>query len=124
MFYSPTSYAYYTMEYQEPLALYNKLREYLSIPLPKKKLFEHLSELDAIRYELAEERSKALQALCERKAKSLYPKENDKTDLDRKVMLDGFTAEMQRIYEFLASLEQIVSDRLKLGRIYLQKSDL
>ena len=111
------------MEWKSPQDLYNRLRTYLSIPIPINDTAKHLFGLDALRYELADKRTECMQALYEQKAKSLYPKEADKTDLDRKVLLDGFTAELQRDYEFLVQLEVIIADRLALGRTYLQKKD-
>ncbi|HEY1646104.1 MAG TPA: hypothetical protein VGF75_07140 [Candidatus Saccharimonadales bacterium] len=84
--------------------LFNKLRPILSQRNPD------VQELHTLRYELAEARAKALQELYEARPTRLRPKDRDWTDLDRRVEMKGFTAELEYNLQFLNDLWDIVSD--------------
>lgn len=70
-------------------------------------------ELSLLRVQVAVARSEALQELWEQRAKTLVPKDTQWTELDRRVMLEGFTAEKEAEYSLLLSLDDILADFLK-----------
>ena|ERR1700761_1174447 len=70
-------------------------------------------EIIELRSTLAQARVEALQGLWEQRAKVLVPKDPQWTELDRKTMLEGFTAEHEKDYLILVALEEIVADFVK-----------
>lgn len=61
--------------------------------------------------DLARIRCGLRRSLAERRAQYLYPQEKGKTDLDRKTMLEGATADIEHDYDFAVQLEDIMSTR-------------
>jgi hypothetical protein len=100
----------------------NKLRPFLSKELPKASsaLRQHLTGLECLRYALAEARVNAHQSLLEKRRQVLWPKDKDMTELDRKTRLDGDVAVYEKNYQFLVQLEEIVRDRLELGKLLIK----
>lgn len=97
----------------------DKLQPYLSIPIPVNPRV-HLRGLESLRYALAEAVVDAHQKLLEKRRQALWPKDKELTELDRKTRLDGDTAGYEADYEFLVKLEEIVKDRLELGKLLIK----
>lgn len=96
----------------------DKLQPYLSIPIPTNPQ-AHLRGLESLRYALAESAVEAHQKLLEKRRQALWPKDKELTELDRKTRLDGDTAGYEADYEFLLKLEEIVKDRIELGKLLI-----
>jgi len=105
------------MELQE---LYNELKTYLSVPMPMDDVWPHIRGLEGLRYELLSHKVRVLHELYESRGRALYPKSKEVTDLDRKVYLEGMTAELEMDYEFLRGLEEIIKDRIELAKLRIQ----
>lgn len=103
--------------YESPTEIIRKvggfLREKLSTN--RDELIAQLTDLEALRFELVEQRTRLFQILAEKKNQMLYPQEKGKTELDRRIMLGASVALIERDYIFLESLEGLVRDRLVLG---------
>lgn len=99
-----------------------KLRPLLSqpIPLSSGSLRHHLQTLESLRYALAEARVDSLQSLQEKRRQALWPKDREFTELDRKTRLEGDVAVYEKNYQFLLQLEEIVRDRLELGKLLIK----
>lgn len=111
------------MQYESPAQFFEKVREVLQEELDTshaETLRKQLAKIDAFRYELAEMRVDWLKKLSSGRARLLMPKDKEFTDFDRKIMLDGATIDIERDYEFLLQLEEIVKGRLELGITILQ----
>lgn len=104
--------------YNPPVEIIKRVGMYLGITLPsnRDKLIEHLTGLEATRYKLAEARVDWLLLLYEKKNQMLHPKDKDLTELDRRVMLNASIGVIERDYEFLVKLEQLVEERLTFGQ--------
>jgi vacuolar-type H+-ATPase subunit E/Vma4 len=98
----------------------DKLQPYLSVSIPINPA-AHLRALEALRLELAKASTEAHQKLVEKRRQALWPKDKELTELDRKTRLDGDTAVYEADALFLEKLEEIVKDRLELGKLLLQK---
>jgi len=109
--------------YSPPSDLYLKLSPLLQEELEihdHAKLRKQLAQLEVLRYELTYTREKWHEKLSLTRAKMRMPKSTEHTEFDRKIMLDGVTADIERDYEFLLSLETIISERIQLGMTFLQ----
>lgn len=109
-------------EYESPLSTIKAVSEYLTQTLPYKNkgdLKAHLTGLEALRLEVAEKRVDWLKMLQEKENQMLHPKDTNLTELDRKTMLHASTAVIRRDYEFLGKIEEIIKDRLELGKLLL-----
>ncbi len=105
------------MDYQPPQKLYADISRYLGEPLPSdlKALQAHLIGLESTRLQLAKSRSEWLRMLHEKENQMLYPKDKEKTELDRKTMLNASVANIRQDYEFMTRLEELVDSRLSFG---------
>lgn len=111
------------MDYSSP-SIITQTGELLREPLPTKAtdLVAHVTALEALRYELADKTYEWQQMLYEKRMQMLWPKEKDKTELDRKTFLDGQTSIIQRDYEFMREIQELIKDRLDLTRLILETS--
>lgn len=109
------------MEYESPNEVIKRVGIYLSVAMPtgKARLTEHLIGLEACRFDLARAATQWQQTLSEYKNRMLYPKDKDKTELDRNVMLDAHVAIVRKDYELLCRLEELIKDRLEFGSLLL-----
>lgn len=106
--------------YEPPTEIIRRVGGVLREPLPldQADLYIHLNTLDALRYDLAEASVDWHRLLEEKKNQMLHPKDKDLTDMDRKVMLDASVAVISRDYEFLSKLEELVKERIELGKLF------
>jgi hypothetical protein len=110
------------MEYEGPNRVIAQVGKTLSQPMPwqdKDKLKEHLAELDALRYTLAETTVKWHRMLSDKRLQFLHPKDKELTELDRSTMLNANVSIIQRDYDFLVRLETLIDSRLELGKYLL-----
>ncbi len=109
------------MEYQSPTEILRRLGLYLSVAMPTtgKRLVEHLQGLEACRFDLAKKTAEWHRHTAEYKNRMLHPKDKDMTELDRTTMLEAHVAVVRQDYELLCKLEEIVKDRIELGKILL-----
>lgn len=107
--------------YESPISVIKRVGLYLrtAMPIQGKKLVDHLQGLEATRFDLAQAVVDWHQLLAEKKNQMLYPKDKDKTEMDRRVMLDASVAVIERDYKFLCKLEELVRERIELGKIFL-----
>lgn len=105
-----------------PLELYGRVGAILreSLPVDLNQLKTHLRALELLRMDVLEHRVDWGQKVAEKSAQMLYPKDKEKTELDRKTMLNASVADLQRDYEFLKGLETLVAERLQLGLALLK----
>lgn len=109
------------MEYQSPTEIIKRVGVYMSVSMPtdKKRLVDELRGLEACRYDLALKTAEWHKLLADKKRQALHPKDKDLTELDRNVMLDANVSVIRQDYEFLLKLEELVRDRLDLGKTLL-----
>lgn len=107
------------MDYEQPTEIIKKVGTYLNVPLPKNNLESYLCELESIRFTLAETVTDWHKQVAEMKARMLHPKDKDMTELDRNVMLEAHIAVIRKDYELLVKLEDLIKDRIELGKIIL-----
>ena len=109
------------MEYQSPTEIIRRVGVYLSAVMPtdQKKLVDELVGLEACRFELAKMTAEWHMLLADKKRQVLHPKDKDLTELDRNVMLDANVSVIRSDYEFLVKLEELVKDRIELGKVLL-----
>lgn len=110
------------MNYEIPTELYQKLNPLLSEPLDYQNidnLKRQLAELQSLRYELSHTRTSLYGKLLRERERVRIPKDKEFTELDRKTMLGASTSIMESDYEFMVSLEQIVTDSINLGVTFL-----
>ena len=91
----------------------------VAMPTDKKRLIKELQGLEACRYDLARKSAEWHKLVAEYKNRMLHPKDKELTELDRTTMLDAHVAVVRKDYEFLCKLEEIVRDRIELGKILL-----
>lgn len=110
------------MDYSSPTEIMRRVGIYLSKAMPtnKEKLADHLVGLEACRYELAEKTVEWHQTVAEVKNRMLHPKDKDLTELDRNVMLESHVAVIRKDYELLVKLDELIRDRIELGKLLLQ----
>lgn len=112
-----------TAENEPNQPIINKIGEYLRCPLPRAQedLETYIIELDALRFDLAQERVDKLQLLYQKRKQMLWPKDTiDKlTELDRTTRLNGDMAPLERDYQFLIRIEELVDARLSLAMEFL-----
>lgn len=106
------------MEYQPPTEIMGRVGAYLRTPIPtnKKQLISELVGLEACRYDLAKDVVEWHSLLANKKRQMLHPKDKDLTELDRTVMLDANVSVIRQDYEFLVKLEELVKERIDLGK--------
>lgn len=107
--------------YESPNEIIRRVGVFLREPIPEVDIEDHLSGLEALRFDLAEATVDWQRLLAEKKNQMLHPKDKELTDMDRKVMLNASIAVIERDYEFLLRLEGLVSDRLDLGKMFLER---
>lgn len=109
------------MDYQSPTEIIKRVGIYLSTAMPteKKHLISHLQGLEATRFELAKATAEWHQLVAEYKNRMLHPKDKDMTELDRTTMLDYHVAVVRKDHELLMKLEELVKDRIELGKLLL-----
>lgn len=109
------------MEYEPPTDIIRRVGEYLRAGLPNDEVAMriHLADIDRLQFDLTERRVDWLRLLSEKKNQMLHPKDKDLTDMDRKIMLNASVAVIERDYEFLVKLEELVKDRIELGKLFL-----
>lgn len=109
------------MEYQSPTEIIKKVGGYLATPLSMDtmELINHLTGLEACRFELADKTTEWHRLVAEHRNRMLHPKDKDMTELDRNTMLDAHVAVVRQDYEFLCKLEDLVRERLQFGKILL-----
>lgn len=90
------------------------------MPIERTRLIDHLQGLEATRYELAKATVEWHQLVAEYKNRMLHPKDKEMTELDRVTMLDAHVAVVRKDYELLCKLEELVKDRMELGKQLLQ----
>lgn len=110
------------MQYKEPVDVIKQVGVYLSVALPLEKnlLMVHLQGLESVQFELAKSRTEQHKIYAEMRNRMLHPKDKDMTELDRNVMLDSHVAVIRKDYELLLRLEELVTSRIELGKIFLQ----
>lgn len=94
------------------------LQEELSTELDELRC--QLTKLEAVRYDLAWERTRMLQRLLQQRERARMPKSKEFTELDRKTMLDASTSFLESDYEFIKSVEDMLKERIGLGIALLQ----
>lgn len=111
------------MEYKAPTEIIRRVGMYLQTPMPldEKRLTQELVALDGCRYDLAEKSAKWHRLVAEARRRYLHPKDKDLTELDRTTMLDANIGEVRQDYEFLCKLEELVRDRIELGKLLLTR---
>lgn len=102
------------------ISIVSKVGVYLRDPISINTLKTKIVGLESLRMELLEVRVDWQQLLAEKKNQMLYPKDKDKTELDRRVMLNASIANIERDCEFLVGLEKLVEQRLELERELLK----
>lgn len=109
------------MEYQPPTEIIRRVGAYMSVAMPtgQKKLIDELVSLEACRYELAKYVTEWHMLLTNKRRQVLHPKDKDFTELDRTVMMDANVSVIRQDYEFLVKLEELVRDRIELGKLLL-----
>lgn len=109
------------MEYESPTEIIKRVGGYLSTPLSLDTvvLIDQLTGLEACRFELADKTTEWHQHVAEYRNRMLHPKDKDMTELDRNVMLDAHVAVVRKDYEFLCKLEELVRERLQMGKLLL-----
>lgn len=109
------------MEYQSPTGIMKRVGVYMSVAMPtnKSKLAGHLLGLDGCRFDLALKAVEWHMLLADKKRQVLHPKDKDLTELDRTVMLEANVSIIRSDYEFLIRLEELVKDRIELGKTLL-----
>jgi hypothetical protein len=103
-------------EYHPPESI-AKVGVFLSEPLPEDKteLLSHVRALVAVCYGLDVNISNWMRLLAETKAKMLWPKDKELTELDRKTRLDASVAVIESDYELLIRIEALAKLRLELA---------
>jgi hypothetical protein len=109
------------MEYESPTGIIKRVGGFLSVPLPLDNvpLINHLTALEACRYELADKSTEWHRKVAEYRNRMLHPKDKEFTELDRTTMLDAHVAVVRQDYEFLCKLEDLVKERIQLGKTLL-----
>lgn len=93
----------------------NYLRE--ELPDDQGELEEHLTKLEALRFELLEVTVDWQRLLSEKKSQYLHPKDTNLTELDRTTMLNASIGNIQRDVNFLVGLDGLITQRLELGKL-------
>lgn len=93
----------------------------MPLPKDKTKLKQHIIELEALRFELAETTVDTMRLLYEKRKQMLWPKDipvgkKEPTELDRSTYLNADVATIERDYQFLLRIETLVKDRLELAQ--------
>lgn len=98
------------MDYQEP-PIIKTATDLLRGKVPD-DLEEHVMDIVAIQADVALATADTLKVLLEKRKQLLWPKDKDTTELDRKTRLDADTAPLQRDYELLVRLEELLKQRV------------
>lgn len=112
----------YNSGYSTPsiIAQYGEL---LRMDLPTETpaiLLVHVKALLALRFELAGQTNRWLVIVHEARSKVLWPKDKDKTELDRKTYMDAAIAQLQADYDMLLKIDEIVKERLEFALLLLR----
>jgi hypothetical protein len=106
------------------MEIISRVGELLRQPLPttEKDLRAHLVQLEALRFDLAQATTDAMQTLYEKRKQMLWPRDAEKglTELDRTTRLNGDIAPLERDYQFLLRIESLIDGRLKLAMRFLK----
>jgi len=108
-------------DYQSPTEVLKRCGIYLGVALPggKQKLIDHLKGMEACRFELAKKTAEWHRLVAEQKNRMLHPKDKDLTELDRNTMLEAHVAVVRQDYELLVKLDELIKERLELGKLLL-----
>lgn len=110
------------MRYESPAELYQQLSPLLQEKLnlvDTDILKTQLVALDVKRYELAYTRAQWHEKLVNERERLRMPKSSELTEFDRRTMSDANIAAIERDYLFMLQLEEIIHDRLELGKAFL-----
>jgi hypothetical protein len=112
---------YVHMDYESPIGIIKRVGVYLGVSMPtdKKRLISELQGLEACRFDLAQKTAEWHCKVAEYRNRMLHPKDKDMTELDRTTMLDAHVAVVRKDYELLCKLEELVRDRIELGKTLL-----
>lgn len=109
------------MEYTEPPVIKEAttlLR--VKIPSDDESIESHIVDIASIQGEVAMATADSLKLLLEKRKQLLWPKDKDTTELDRKTRLDADTAPLQRDYELLIRIEELLRQRVAVCMELLQ----
>lgn len=70
-----------------------------------------------LRLEILDKRVEARRELQQKRRMMLYPKDKDMTELDRKTRLDADCAELERDYELLLGIENLLKEVQRLDNL-------
>lgn len=110
------------MEDYTPPSVISRLGELLPNGLPHTHddLVEHIELLLSVQMMLAQQTSEWLVRLYDMRRRTLWPKDKDKTELDRKTLMDAATAQVEADYQLLTKLEDITKERLRIATLLLK----
>lgn len=99
-------------------SIISQIGNYLREELPEDQIEgeRHLAALDALRFELLEVTVDWKCLLAEKKSQYLHPKDSSMTELDRRVSLNASVATIERDVDFLMGLQDLVTQRIELGK--------
>lgn len=103
--------------YESP-SIIAKVGSLLRKPFPRstEDIEVAVMDLEDIKYDLAEAVTDHMRLLYEKRKQMLWPKDAEKnlTELDRTVRLSGDVAVIERDYQLLCKIEQLVNDRIAI----------
>lgn len=83
-------------------------------------LKKQLADLQSFQYDLAILRCDTYADLLKSRERHRMPRGKEYTELDRKTIMESSISRVEADYELLLQLEQIVSEKISLGMIFLQ----
>jgi len=109
------------MDYQQPIII-EKIGEILREPLPNStaEIIKQLNSLAPLRYELLMKTAEITVLLYDKRAQYLWPKEKDKTELDRKTFLDAQTGIIEADYILLKEVIDLAKERVQMLKTLLK----
>jgi hypothetical protein len=110
------------MDYKQPSSI-NRAGEILRQPIPVGAIPRHIQKIIDCMYDVAEDYVNWLQLLHEKRAKMLWPKEKDKTELDRKTFMDASVAVIEKDYEMLGIVKDLLERKLDTCQVLLMSED-
>jgi len=105
-------------DYESPTEVMKRCGVYLGVTMPdsKVKLIAHLRGIEACRFDLVKAITEWHRLVAEHRNRMLHPKDKELTELDRNTMLEAHVAVVRQDYEFLVKLDELIVDRIALGR--------
>jgi hypothetical protein len=107
------------MEYEQP-SIIIKVGALLREPIDLDNLVEPLLELERLRYEVVEQKAEWLALLYQKRSQMLWPKTKEKTELDRKTVMDASVAVIEKDYQLLCDVDSLIRERLTVVRLLLE----